>query len=271
LEVNSSSLDIAYPALPVMQDCDSAPVETQVCDAAWVTAEYSSQGWFAKAPTAACSPCLSPNTTATTAAATTAAATTAAATTTAAAPTTVPAATTSSAVATTTTVVTTTTMPGLVWSHVAEIEDPSNVEIGTTGDLGLIGTSFTFLGWVKYNRRLDWHHPIIEFGGSKGTNNGVGFRSGHGLYIALEQPECYGGGYSYTENEWTHLAFVYDHASQSVKIYRDGVMKHTCGPQPITTDVPLRANAQHTWGNTKKLHIFSRALTEAEVSQFSTA
>jgi len=47
---------IAYPDIPLPQPCETEPYNP--CDSAWLEGEYSSEKWFAKAPSATCTPCL---------------------------------------------------------------------------------------------------------------------------------------------------------------------------------------------------------------------
>ena len=141
---------------------------------------------------------------------------------------------------------------------------------GTVGDLGLMTKPFTAMAWWHIRRRIKWNHPIISIGTSDigNSNEGIGFRAGHGLYIRLNKREERTGGrwQNADPGDWLHLAYTYDPTTKEVKMYRDGVLTFTCShTHNMAADWYVVSSARRSWGDLYNIYFYNRIMELDEI------
>ena len=162
----------------------------------------------------------------------------------------------------------------------------SFVTVSDSPQLRLATNDFTICGWVFETRiTSDANNTILAKRGSGSANGWIlGIGGQNTIDLSRFDFGVSAGGINpniastqvVTTNQWHHVAVVYHNASQFIKMFVDGALDSTASgfPSPnASTSVDMHIGndsaASHYYFNgiLDDFRIYSRALTDAEVSQ----
>ena len=122
-----------------------------------------------------------------------------------------------------------------------ELPKGAYIEVGSTGDLGITGGSYTVEAWVKF---LAYNKDVVD----QLDNTILGSDSQETLHIGLRDGRLHMGHYgddtiSTTRQPlgvWRHYAFVYDHVTTEQRIFVNGRRDTvSAGHKPLVGNTPL--------------------------------
>ena len=149
----------------------------------------------------------------------------------------------------------------------------SNQALGLR-NAGGTNTSFTLSAWVKINSTLTWYNCLFgNLGSGAGTlNAGTYINSGKAIF-AFDGTGSIGNIDSVVGGAWYHMAFVYDAATGTQRVYINGVpeFSRTVSNSLKVADLYLgnwstaTANDNDLQGSLDEVAVFNAALSGAQV------
>lgn len=151
-----------------------------------------------------------------------------------------------------------------------ETDSTFPIEIGSTGSLGMSGSSFSATAWVYLTTHDQGDQAIFGSVVGRGGNRAMHLQVRNGqYYMGFYANDCSGG--ASVLNEWQYAVFVYDFPTRRQMIYVDGELMNTCeNKAPLEGDDGVLlgswAHTRHWEGQIKEAKIYDYALTPDAVN-----